>query len=321
MAVADRTGSIPILDPGRYRAGSADDAMPAGSAHRLILAFDERHQINNGNQPVSELLTADNILALATLTVLEIVLGIDNVVFLAILSGKLPEHQQAKARRIGLGLAMLMRILLLLAIGWVMGLTAPLFSLPAFWTSAPSDLHGISGRDLIMLVGGLFLIGKATVEIHNKLEGTEHATSSQPSTFGSVIVQIVLIDVVFSLDSVITAVGMVQSDVRAAWVGLTIMITAVVVAVLVMLVFAEAISTFVEQHPTMKMLALSFLILIGLMLFAEGLHIHFPKGYIYFAMAFSVSVEVLNMKLRGRNRPVHLRQSHLPKAGENPADS
>lgn len=264
---------------------------------------------------MAALLTADNLLALGTLTLLEIVLGIDNVVFLAILAGKLPEHQQAYARKVGLGLAMLMRILLLLAVGWVMGLTAALFSVPSFWTSAAGDAHGVSGRDLIMLLGGLFLLGKATLEIHHKLEGAEQTTAAKPSTFSAVIVQIVLIDVVFSLDSVITAVGMVQADVEEPWIGLTIMITAVVISVLVMLAFAGAISTFVERHPTLKMLALSFLILIGVMLFAEGLHLHFPKGYIYFAMAFSVCVEILNMKLRKQSKPVRLHSRYTTEDG------
>jgi predicted tellurium resistance membrane protein TerC len=261
---------------------------------------------------VHELFTFDNALALATLTILEIVLGIDNIVFLAILSAKLPPHRQPAARRIGLGLAMIMRIMLLLAIGWVMGLTAPLFSIPEFWTRATDDLHAVSGRDLILLIGGLFLMAKATFEIHDKLEGTEHgATSAKVASFGMVIVQIVLIDIVFSLDSVITAVGMVQADATKPWIGLTIMVTAVVAAVLVMLIFAGPISRFVERNPTMKMLALSFLILIGLMLFAEGLHMHIPKGYIYFAMAFSVGVEFLNMRLRRGSTPVKLHQSYV----------
>jgi predicted tellurium resistance membrane protein TerC len=261
---------------------------------------------------VAELFTLDNTLAVITLTVLEIVLGIDNVVFLAILSSKLPANQQPLARRIGLGLAMLMRILLLLAIGWVMGLTAPLFSIPEFWTSAAGDAHAVSGRDLILLGGGLFLIAKATVEIHDKLEGQEHEDGPKKAvSFGMVITQIVLIDMVFSLDSVITAVGMVQADAEKPWVGLTIMITAVVIAVITMLVFAGAISRFVDRHPTMKMLALSFLILIGVMLVAEGLHLHIPKGYIYFAMAFSVGIEMLNMRVRKVSKPVKLHQSYV----------
>ena len=258
------------------------------------------------------LFTLDNMIALATLTALEIVLGIDNIVFLAILAGKLPLHQQARARRIGLTLAMLMRIALLLTLGWIVGLTGDLFTFPRFWTSEPDDVYGVSGRDLIMLVGGLFLIAKATYEIHDKLEG--HEPSGAPrvaSTFGVTIVQIVLIDIVFSLDSVITAVGMVQTRPDAAWVGLTIMISAVVIAVLVMLVFAGPVSEFVTRHPTMKMLALSFLILIGTALVAEGLHFHLPKGYVYFAMAFSLGVELLNLRMRAKSAPVALHQTYV----------
>lgn len=251
-------------------------------------------------------------LAFATLTALEIVLGIDNVVFLAILAGKLPERQQASARRVGLTLAMLMRIALLLALGWIMGLTADLFSIPRFWTGEAGDAHGVSGRDLIMLVGGLFLIGKATYEIHDKLEGHEPTGAPPaPTSYAMTIVQIVVIDAVFSLDSVITAVGMVQTREDAAWVGLTIMITAVVIAVLVMLFFAGAISDFVGRHPTMKMLALSFLILIGTSLVAEGLHVHLPKGYVYFAMAFSLGVELLNLRMRKVSAPVALHQTYV----------
>jgi predicted tellurium resistance membrane protein TerC len=267
---------------------------------------------------VAELFTFDNIMALATLTALEIVLGIDNIVFIAILAGKLPVNQQAQARRVGLGLAMLMRILLLLAIGWVMRLTEELFAVPRFWTSDPGDQHAVSGRDLILLVGGLFLIAKATYEIHDKLEGPEEATAApaMPSFVG-VIVQIVLIDIVFSLDSVITAVGMVRPPPEAPWVGLTIMITAVVIAVLIMLAFAGPIAAFVERHPTMKMLALSFLILIGVLLVAEGLHAHLSRGYVYFAMTFSLIVELLNMRLRKVSQPVHLHQSYV-RAGPKP---
>ncbi len=281
---------------------------------------------------MAELFTFDNGIALLTLAVLEIVLGIDNIVFLAILTGKLPEHQQPGARRLGLGLALVMRILLLLAIGWVMGLTAALFSVPAFWKGDLSQMHAVSGRDLIMLVGGLFLIGKATYEIHDKLEGGEHELNVKARNYGMVIFQIVLIDIVFSLDSVITAIGMVQSGstshgahageaaagaaevaTRPQWVGLTIMIAAVIIAMGVMLAFAEAISHFVERHPTIKMLALAFLILIGLVLFTEGLHMHIPKGYVYFAMAFSIGVEFLNMRMRKTSKPVHLKPHYAKK--------
>ncbi len=261
---------------------------------------------------MSELFTTENLIALATLTGLEIVLGIDNIVFIAILAGKLPRERQNKARQVGLALAMFTRILLLLALGWIMGLTADLFSIPQFWTPEVDDYHGVSGRDLILLGGGLFLIAKATYEIHDKLEG-DHGTSAAPAfaSFPAVIVQIVLIDIVFSLDSVITAVGMVKVDPNAKWIGLTIMISAVVIAVGVMLVFAGSIAGFVERHPTVKMLALSFLLLIGVTLMAEGFHMHIPKGYVYFAMAFSLGVELLNLRLRKPAEPVVLRQSYV----------
>jgi predicted tellurium resistance membrane protein TerC len=193
-----------------------------------------------------------------------------------------------------------------------MGLTRDLFSIPKFWTSLAADVHGISGRDLIMLVGGLFLIGKATYELHDKLEGdAPHERTAGSSSFATVIVQIVLIDIVFSLDSVITAVGMVSASVEARWIGLSIMITAVVISVGVMLAFAGAISRFVAVHPTLNVLALSLLILIGVMLVAEGLGAHFPKGYVYFAMAFSLLVELMNMRLRKVSKPVTLQQSYV----------
>ena len=264
---------------------------------------------------MAELFAAEHLIALLTLTALEIVLGIDNVVFIAVLAGKLPHNEQGKARQIGLGLAMFTRILLLLAIGWVMGLTAELFSFAQFWTAESGDRHAVTGRDLILLVGGLFLIAKATFEIHNKLEGEErHGVDRPRVSFASVITQIVLLDIVFSLDSVITAVGMVRTDPDAPWVGLSIMITAVVVAVGVMLAFAGRISAFVERHPTMKILALSFLILIGVMLVVESLHAHIPKGYIYFAMAFSLVVELLNMRVRKTRAPVRLHEPHMSDA-------
>ena len=262
---------------------------------------------------ITSLLSVEAAVALLTLTLLEIVLGIDNIVFIAILAAKLPEGQRDKARRLGLGLAMGIRILLLLSISWIMGLTRPLFSIPAFWTSLGSDSFGVSGRDLILLLGGLFLIGKSTYEIHDKLEGSEHHQGAKPAaaSFQAIILQILLLDIVFSLDSVITAVGMVTTDPDHKWVGLTIMITAVIIAVAVMLFAAGPISRIVERHPTLKMLALSFLLLIGVMLVIEGLHAHIPKGYIYFAMAFSVAVELLNMRLRKVTQPVHLHQSYV----------
>jgi len=232
-------------------------------------------------------------ISLLTLTVLEIVLGIDNVVFIAILAGKLPEAQREKARRLGLSLALITRILLLLSITWIMGLKRELFSVFG---------HGFAGRDLILLLGGLFLIAKATKEIHEKLEGDDgHVSRKVAPTFASVIVQILVLDLVFSLDSVITAVGMVRL------VG--VMIAAVVIAIGFMLLFSAHISHFIERHPTLKMLALSFLLLIGVVLVADGFGQHINKGYIYFAMAFSVFVEVLNLRLRRKTLPeVALRQ-------------
>jgi predicted tellurium resistance membrane protein TerC len=230
-------------------------------------------------------------IALITLTVLEIVLGIDNVIFISILAGKLPAGQQKRARRIGLSLAMITRLGLLFSLSWLIGLTAPFFSVFG---------RAISGRDLILLIGGLFLIAKATHEIHDKLEGeTEGRSTKAVASFGGVIVQIMLLDIVFSLDSVITAVGMV----RILWV----MAAAIIIAVIVMLISVEAISTFVERHPTIKMLALSFLLLIGFSLVAESLHQEIPKGYLYFAMSFSVMVEMLNLRMRKKQgRPVEL---------------
>jgi predicted tellurium resistance membrane protein TerC len=232
-------------------------------------------------------------IGLLTLTALEIVLGIDNVVFIAILTGKLPATRQATARRVGLVLALFIRIGLLFAISWVMGLTKPFFSVAG---------HPFSGRDLILLGGGLFLIFKATWEVYDKLEA-EHAPEDAGrarSTFALVLVQILLLDIVFSLDSVITAVGMADQ--------ISIMVIAMVIAMLVMLVSAGAVSGFVERHPSVKILALSFLLLIGVMLVAEGMGQHVSKGYIYFAMAFSLFVELLNMRYRKSHRPVALHQ-------------
>jgi predicted tellurium resistance membrane protein TerC len=232
-------------------------------------------------------------IALATLTALEIVLGVDNVVFISILAGKLPPEDRGRARTIGLSLALVMRIALLFSLSWIIKLTAPLFVVLG---------EAISGRDLILIVGGLFLLAKSTHEIHDKLEGEEGHTSAKVSaTFASVIAQILILDAVFSLDSVITAVGMVDE--------LAVMIAAVVIAIAFMLVFAGRISAFVERHPTVKMLALSFLLLIGMSLVAEGLDRHIPKGYIYFAMAFSIFVEMLNLKVRAGGAPVHLKRA------------
>jgi predicted tellurium resistance membrane protein TerC len=236
--------------------------------------------------------------ALATLTVLEIVLGIDNIVFISILSGKLPPAQQKSARRTGLGAAMLMRIALLFSLSWVIGLTAPMF------TAAGQE---ISGRDLILILGGLFLLFKATREIHERLEGDglQHTGATRKAaSFVSVIAQIMVLDIVFSLDSVITAIGMAEE--------LWVMITAVVIAVLIMMASSEGISAFVHRHPTVKILALSFLLLIGVSLIAEGFDQHIPKGYIYFAMAFSIFVEMINLRVRA-GHPVELHEN-LPEA-------
>jgi predicted tellurium resistance membrane protein TerC len=259
-----------------------------------------------------DLFTTENLVAFLTLAALEIVLGIDNVIFIAILASKLPDHQQDRARQLGIGLAVGSRVLLLLGISWVVGLTEPLFSLFS---------NDISGRDLILLAGGLFLIGKSTHEIHEKLEAYETAhekTAAAAATLASVILQVVVIDMVFSLDSVITAVGISGN--------LPVMIAAIVIAAIVMLVFSGAVARFVERHPTMKILALAFLILIGVLLVIEGwnpevVEENHLKNYAYFAMAFSFGVELVNMRLRRPAEPVHLRnRPSLPKeAGKSEA--
>jgi predicted tellurium resistance membrane protein TerC len=242
------------------------------------------------------LFTTDNLIALATLTALEVVLGVDNVIFISILAGKLPANQQARARRVGLMAAMVMRILLLFSLAWIVRLTEPLFSVLG---------RGISGRDLILLGGGLFLLAKATIEIHDKLEGVEGERSAKVApSFGAVIVQIMLLDIVFSLDSVITAVGMADS--------IAVMVVAVIIAVGIMMLSATSVSEFVQRHPTVKVLALSFLMLIGLSLVGEGLGHHIPKGYIYFAMGFSVFVEMINLRLRTPGVPVELHEPYTP---------
>lgn len=233
-------------------------------------------------------------LALLTLTALEIVLGIDNIIFISILTGKLPEQQRAKAQKLGLSLAMITRLLLLFSLTWIMKLTSPFFSVLG---------RNISGRDLILIVGGLFLLSKSTMEIHDKLEGEEHAAdgSKGVASFNGVLVQIMFLDIIFSLDSVITAVGMARQ--------LEVMATAVVISVGIMMFFAGAVGHFVDRHPTIKVLALSFLLMIGIALIADGLAFHIPKGYIYFAMAFSVFVEMINIKVRrNAEKPVKLRQ-------------
>jgi predicted tellurium resistance membrane protein TerC len=239
-------------------------------------------------------LTSEGLLALVTLTFLEIILGVDNVIFISILAGKLPPPEQAKARRLGLAAAMVMRILLLLSIAAIVRLTAPLFTVLG---------QEVSGRDLILIVGGLFLLGKATLEIHERLEGeAEHGGGRAAPSLAGVITQIMALDIVFSIDSVITAVGMAND--------VSIMIAAVVLSVVIMMVSAGAVSAFVGRHPTVKVLALSFLLLIGLSLVADGLGLHIPKGYIYFAMGFSVFVEMINLKIRGSARPVKLHERY-----------
>jgi predicted tellurium resistance membrane protein TerC len=248
-------------------------------------------------------------IAFLTLVSLELVLGVDNVIFISILAGKLPVHEQQRARNTGIALAVITRILLLLSLSWIISLTEPLFTVP--WFSG--EILKISGRDLILILGGLFLLWKSTREIHDKLEGAHgHASAKVSATFSSVIIQILLLDVVFSLDSVITAVGMVDE--------LTIMIIAVIAAALVMIFTAGPISKFVDEHPTIKILALSFLLLIGFTLVVEGLHQHIPKGYIYFAMGFSVLVEMLNLRVRQKSaQPVQLHAAYAPIADAEPA--
>jgi predicted tellurium resistance membrane protein TerC len=234
--------------------------------------------------------------ALLTLTALEIVLGIDNIIFISILAAKLPEDQQARGRQIGLIMAMITRVLLLFSLAWLTKLTDPVFHV---------GHHGVSGRDLILIIGGLFLLGKSTVEIHEKLEGEDgHASAKVKASFTAVIIQIMLLDIVFSLDSVITAVGMADE--------LAVMVIAVIIAVGIMLYASGPISKYVNNRPTLKILALSFLLLIGANLVAEGLHFHIPKGYTYFAMGFSFFVEMLNQRLRGRKaKPINLRQAYV----------
>jgi predicted tellurium resistance membrane protein TerC len=242
------------------------------------------------------------LIALATLTFLEIVLGVDNIIFISILSGKLPAGQQVRARRVGLLGAMLTRVLLLFSLAWIIRLTKPLFT---------ALHHEVTGRDIILIVGGLFLLGKSTIEIHERLEGEEgHGSARVAASFASVIVQIMLLDIVFSLDSVITAGGMVDQ----VWV----MIAAVIISVAIMMAAAEPISAFVHRHPTVKMLALSFLLLIGMSLLLEGFGQHIPKGYIYFAMGFSVFVEMINLRIRARGAaPVHLRDAYVKDQGRS----
>lgn len=243
----------------------------------------------------AELFTWASLVSLLTLTVLEIVLGIDNIIFISIVSGKLPHHQQRKARLTGLTLALLMRIALLFAITWIIQLKKPVFTVFE---------HDVSWRDMILIAGGLFLLAKSTTEIHGKLEGEEESAAGKTSiTMTSAIIQIVLLDMVFSFDSILTAIGIADQ--------LAIMIAAVVISLVIMLVFAHKVSDFVNKHPTIKMLALSFLLMIGFLLMAEGVHVEVPKGYLYFAMTFSLIVELLNMRMRKKAKPVELKYSKL----------
>ncbi len=246
-------------------------------------------------------MTPDVIISLITLTILEIVLGIDNIIFISILVGRLPEQDQAKARTIGLSLALVLRIVFLFGATWIAQLTTDLVTIPALFGVIPSV--GFSGRDLIMLAGGLFLLAKATSELHAKLEGNEQGANAKgTASFGAMIAQIIALDLVFSIDSVITAIGLTQHF----WV----MVVAVIISVGIMQLSAGSISRFIHRHPTVKVLALAFLIMIGTLLVAEGFEVHVPKGYVYFAMAFSMGVEFLNMRLRARSvvAPVELRQ-------------
>lgn len=251
----------------------------------------------------------ESIIALVTLILLEVVLGLDNVIFISILSTRLPEHQQKKARRLGLILAMFIRLGLLAVIAWILRLTNDLFTIP--WFTEPDYEMGVSGKDLILILGGLFLIYKSATEIYHKMEGEEgdQSKNMKAATFNSVIVQILLLDIVFSVDSIITAVGMVKE--------LWVMYTAVVVTVVIMLFAAEPISKFVNRHPTFKMLALSFLLLIGVSLIAEGFEVHIPKGYIYFSMAFALFVDLIQLKLNNPKKPpVQTREHYTPEEAE-----
>lgn len=241
---------------------------------------------------MESILSLDGLISFSSLVLMEIVLGVDNIIFISILTGRLPAGQQEKARLVGISLALLIRIALLFLLTWLIGLNKPLFSVFQF---------EFTGRDLIMIAGGLFLIYKSTTEVHQKLEGEEESDASKATlTFGAAIVQIILLDLVFSFDSILTAIGLVQN--------VTVMVFAVVIAMVVMLISANKISEFIHKHPTIKMLALSFLLMIGILLLVEGFHVHVPKGYVYFAIFFSLVVEILNIKVRKRTQPVHLKQ-------------
>jgi predicted tellurium resistance membrane protein TerC len=277
------------------------------SASFDFLAAADAHAAGAG---ITSFWSTQALIALVTLTLLEVVLGIDNIIFISVLADKLPLEQQAKARTLGLSLAMIMRVVLLLCISWIMGLTTPVPLIGNWFTWLTADGQAINWRDMILVSGGLFLIYKSVTEIHEKLEGAEHSAGGPAQiSFASVITQILILDIVFSLDSVITAIGMVQTAPEHRTVGLTIMIIAVVIAVGVMLFAAKPIADFVNRHPTIKMLAFSFLILVGVILIVDSTHRHIPKGYIYFAMAFSIGVEMLNLRLRKKGKPVHLHES------------
>ena len=277
---------------------------------------------HGGGEAITSLFSAQAVIALVTLTILEIVLGIDNIIFISVLADKLPKEQQGRARTVGLSLAMIMRIGLLLSISWIMSLTNTIPIAGHWFAPVTGDDQGLNWRDAILLAGGVFLIYKATTEIHDKLEGQDHlagGAGGKTVSFANVITQILILDIVFSLDSVITAVGMVQTSPENRWAGLTIMIIAVVIAVGVMLFAAKPISDFVNRHPTVKMLAFSFLILVGVVLVVDASHRHIPKGYIYFAMAFSIGVEMLNLRLRKKGTPVHLHDKYVADATSSSA--
>lgn len=277
-----------------------------------LIPFLAAGDAHGGMQGITSFFSGQAIIALVTLTVLEVVLGIDNIIFISVLADKLPAQQQNKARTVGLMLAMIMRVLLLLSISWIMSLTTPVPGIGSVLGFAMGDDKPLNWRDVILLTGGLFLIYKSVTEIHDKLEGMEHGAEVKGNvSFAGVITQILILDIVFSLDSVITAVGMVQTAPEHRTIGLTIMIIAVVIAVGVMLFAAKPIADFVNKHPTVKMLAFSFLILVGVVLLVDSTHRHIPKGYIYFAMAFSVGVEMLNLRLRAKGKAVELHEPKL----------
>lgn len=281
----------------------------------MAIAFGDSTEVNRYNGDMVEIFTA-----IATLTALEIVLGIDNIIFIAIVAGKLPPAQQPNARRIGLAAALVTRLLLLASLSFILGLTEPVLTLPGWLPFLDSDAKALSWRDIILIVGGLFLIGKSTFEIHEKLEGPsaeERAAGKKAHAgFANVIFQIAMLDIIFSLDSVITAVGMVNHNIPLGdgreFNRIWVMVIAVVIAVVVMLIFAGPISNFVSRNPTLKILALSFLILIGVLLVADGFNQHLNKWYVYFAMAFSFCVEMLNLRMRRHSEPIKLRNEELP---------